>query len=250
MDSSQARDRAAGAAAARPAEPATAVTIRTALDATAGMGPFFALELGVAGDGWALASESYAAGADEFLAVAGGVPDSAEPRVAASIAQLGYAARLWSPVVGAVLLGGVVPDLSGLRISASRPARLGVSEPRGWHADDIAGLAELSYRSVVERHLEPLTKALRDRVAPGLLWGNAASALAGALGMLAGARPELRGPAAALAGELLSTGRLAGAGDLGVTGAGLGFRRRSCCLYYRLPGGGLCGDCSLSTRPG
>jgi hypothetical protein len=228
-------------------ESASVAAVRVALDQAAGAGSFF--ELG-SGSGGRLATEVYEAGADMFLATAGGVPDEAEPRVAASIAQLGYAARLWSPVVGAALLGGVVPDLSGLRISATRPARLGVSEPRGWHADDIAGLAELSYRNVAEHHLEPLTRALRGRVAPGLLWGNAASALAGALGMLAGARPELRGPAGELASELLCTGRLADTGDLGVTGAGLGFRRRSCCLYYRLPGGGLCGDCSLSTRPG
>ncbi|MGH3410268.1 MAG: (2Fe-2S)-binding protein [Streptosporangiaceae bacterium] len=34
-----------------------------------------------------------------------------------------------------------------------------------------------------------------------------------------------------------------------MTGEGLGFRRHSCCLYYRLPGGGLCGDCALAAPP-
>ena len=34
--------------------------------------------------------------------------------------------------------------------------------------------------------------------------------------------------------------------DTGTLGPdGEGFRRRSCCLYYRVPGGGLCGDCVL-----
>jgi ferric iron reductase protein FhuF len=28
------------------------------------------------------------------------------------------------------------------------------------------------------------------------------------------------------------------------------FRRRSCCLYYRVPGGGLCDDCVLTRQPG
>jgi ferric iron reductase protein FhuF len=28
------------------------------------------------------------------------------------------------------------------------------------------------------------------------------------------------------------------------------FRRQSCCLYYRLPGGGLCGDCCFQRPPG
>ncbi|TDC76951.1 ferric iron reductase, partial [Actinomadura sp. 7K507] len=27
-------------------------------------------------------------------------------------------------------------------------------------------------------------------------------------------------------------------------GAG-GFVRHNCCLYYRVPGGGMCGDCGL-----
>ncbi|MFD2121439.1 (2Fe-2S)-binding protein [Streptomyces cirratus] len=31
-------------------------------------------------------------------------------------------------------------------------------------------------------------------------------------------------------------------------GLGVAFTRRSCCLYYRVPGGGLCGDCVLRTR--
>ncbi|TDC62491.1 hypothetical protein E1200_25580, partial [Actinomadura sp. GC306] len=24
--------------------------------------------------------------------------------------------------------------------------------------------------------------------------------------------------------------------------------RSNCCLYYRVPGGGMCGDCGLSSR--
>ena len=35
-----------------------------------------------------------------------------------------------------------------------------------------------------------------------------------------------------------------------MTGDGLSFRRRSCCLYYRLPGGALCGDCGLARPSG
>jgi FhuF-like iron-sulfur protein len=42
---------------------------------------------------------------------------------------------------------------------------------------------------------------------------------------------------------LRDTGQFAGADRF--AGAGLSFRRRSCCLYYRVPGGGLCGDCTL-----
>ncbi|MGI5249917.1 (2Fe-2S)-binding protein [Actinacidiphila glaucinigra] len=36
------------------------------------------------------------------------------------------------------------------------------------------------------------------------------------------------------------------AGGLRLTGPGApAYVRRSCCLYYRVPGGGLCGDCAL-----
>ena len=27
---------------------------------------------------------------------------------------------------------------------------------------------------------------------------------------------------------------------------GVGFARRTCCLFYRVPGGGTCGDCVLN----
>ena len=41
--------------------------------------------------------------------------------------------------------------------------------------------------------------------------------------------------------SLLGTGMLAGSGA--ITGPHLGFRRRSCCLFYRIPGRSVCGDC-------
>ena len=81
------------------------------------------------------------------------------------------------------------------------------------------------------------------KVARGLLHGNAAAAMASALRVLACARPGLGRPARALAERLLGTGLLRGTGEL--TGPGLDFVRRSCCLFYRVPGGGLCSDCPL-----
>lgn len=55
------------------------------------------------------------------------------------------------------------------------------------------------------------------------------------------ADPAARGALTCLTTRLLDTGRLTGTGA--VTGPGLGFRRRSCCLYYRAPNGTKCGDC-------
>ncbi|HEX3491111.1 MAG TPA: (2Fe-2S)-binding protein [Streptosporangiaceae bacterium] len=222
--------------------------VARALAAAAAIGPFFAPGTAAAGPGWRPAAALYP---DGFVAGARRRLPEAEPRVAASIAQQGYAARLWSPVLAAGLLAGIVPDLAGLQLRDQEAAPLELALPRaaGWRAADPAALADLSYRVVVTAHLEPLASALAGQLADGLLWGNAASALTGALGVLARARPDLRQPVTTLAATLLARGRLADTGQLGVTGDGLGFRRRSCCLYYRLPGGGLCGDCGLTGRP-
>lgn len=161
-----------------------------------------------------------------------------EPRVAASVFQQGLAARLWSVTLGCALAYGAVPDLDPALLrwdpDASAPDDLWMSEVRPLPADPetVAGV-------VLHGHLEPLAEALRShyRVAPGLLWGNAASALVGTARQL--------GPAARpLTAALLAHPLLSGTGTL----TGAAFRRRSCCLYYRVPGGGVCGDCCF-TRP-
>jgi hypothetical protein len=91
--------------------------------------------------------------------------------------------------------------------------------------------------------MEPLAAGLRVKLAPGLLSGNIASALVGAARALLAARPDLRRSIVGITSALLSTGILAGSGV--ITSGELDFRRRSCCLLYRAPGGGKCGDCPL-----
>src|SRR5205807_1847650 len=75
-------------------------------------------------------------------------------------------------------------------------------------------------------------------ISPRLLRGNAASALAGAATML-GATPDAT-TAWRLAATLLDHEALRGTGTWEpVAGREQPmFRRRSCCLYYRVPGGG------------
>lgn len=196
---------------------------------------------------------------------------TSEERVAASIAQQGFAARLWSVALGCAVLYGRIPDLD---------PRLLRWDPDGSAPDDLwpsvirplPGDAATVAESVLLGHLEPLSAALRarHRLAPGLLRGNAGSALAGAAGQLdrwarAHGRPDAAARARALTAELFAHPLLAETGtgtrtradsateagpDTG-RGAGTGgaaFRRRSCCLYYRVPGGGVCGDCCF-TRP-
>jgi hypothetical protein len=67
----------------------------------------------------------------------------------------------------------------------------------------------------------------------------------GALGSLARAGAVTPDRCADFAMTALADGVLAGSGVVTLTGDRLAFRRRSCCLYYRLPGGGYCGDCPL-----
>jgi FhuF 2Fe-2S C-terminal domain len=224
---------------ARPA--ATRAAIATA----AATGPFFQLAIvDVTRPGqWRPADADLVGLAAAYAARLG----SREPRVTASILHLDAAARLWSPVLACGLLNGVVPDLSGLLVTAGPPVRFGIPAPAGWAAPTPADLAELSAATVTDQ-LRRIAAALPARLTAGLLRGNSASAMTGALGQLVRADPRLAAPARQLAALLLSTPELRGGGEL--TDAALGFRRRSCCLYYRVPGGGLCGDCCLDRPPG
>jgi hypothetical protein len=229
---------------ARPADPDL---VRTALDGAARAGPYFVLSVGDDGRPWRPAAELYSGGLAGLIASTGARLGVTEARVAASTVQLGYAARLWSPVLACVLQDGIVPDLTRLRTAAGSPMRLNLPDPRGWRAGGPDEQAALAYQAVVTGHLEPLGGGLPVKVAAGLLRGNAAAAMTAALRVLVCTRPDLGRPARALAERLLATGVLRGTG--GLTGPGLEFSRRSCCLFYRVPDGGLCADCPLP-RPG
>jgi ferric iron reductase protein FhuF len=175
--------------------------------------------------------------------------------VAASIAFQGLAATLVSaPFAAAVLhdvVPGLTPDALHWRPGASGPLRLWCAEPAALSTAAVptSALADL----LLDGHIAPLVAAVRAQVAVSerLLWGNAASALTGARRVLATARPAAAERAAEVAERLLSTGGLAGTGELLAPAEPdrfWTFRRRSCCLYYRVPGGGLCGDCVLQSR--
>ncbi|MEW1549916.1 (2Fe-2S)-binding protein [Streptomyces tsukubensis] len=171
-----------------------------------------------------------------------------ERRVAASIAHLGLAARLWSVALGHAALHGTLPALhpADLRWSPdhSSPDDLLLTDPRSLPAS-----VETIRRTVQDGHLVPLAAALRrsTRISPGLLRGNAGSALAGAVREIDTWAARTGRPQAAVRARDLAGGLFAGPGLAG-TVHGPRMRRRSCCLYYRA-GGGLCGDCVFDTPP-
>ena len=181
---------------------------------------------------------------DRLAAAAGRPPASVEFRVAASIAQLGLCARLLSPALGAAAAGRAlsvevaqarwVPALGG-------PFRLSLAEEAVAAGPGTAATAALLAGPVTQivRAVEAMA------VSPRVLWGNVASAVNGAATMIAAARPDLAGGAAEAAAALLGHPDLAGT----YQGRPLhGFRRRNCCLIYRLSPAAptYCGDCILT----
>lgn len=150
-------------------------------------------------------------------------------RVGQSTYVLGLAARLWGATLGCVVRDGVLPDPSALVVCDEDGAvQLGISRYDGWR--------DVTPRELLDRVVAVLTPVVEDLpLSPRLLWGNVASALYAAPRVL-----EL--PAArAWADEMLALPPLAGELVAG--------RRTTCCLYYEVPGGGLCSDCVLSRVP-
>ncbi|GAA4777842.1 (2Fe-2S)-binding protein [Actinomycetospora chlora] len=243
--------------------------VRAALADADAVGGFFAI------------STRAAEGADpswrplaELLAVPAAGPDpvgerlaqvadglGADRRVAASLLGQSLASRSVSVLLAAAV-AGVLPDLSPTNVLHARPWA-GGPVPLWADPDRLTGTAlgppddpataGALARALAEDHLAPLVAALRTRasVSARVLWGNAAGALGGAVRVLGEARPDRHAAALALARGVLAQEPFAGLGEFVDDPAhpsGLGFARTTCCLYYRVPGGGMCGDCVLRHR--
>lgn len=221
----------------------------------AGPGGFFALRTAPVPDGGHLPLARLYAGEGAPLAsridtVAARL-GTTERRVAASVAHLGLTARLWSTALGPAVLSGGFPGLRAENLHWD--PRLSAPDDLWLDRGTALPASAARIRDVVQYgHLAPLGEAIRrDTPVPArLLWGNAGSALAGAVRQLitwAGThgRPDVAVRARALAAELFDHPDLRG------TGAphGPAFRRGTCCLYYRVPAGGLCGDCVFDEAP-
>lgn len=222
--------------------------------------PYFAVHTGTAdGGGWRPVTQLYT---DQVLladAVGNvreriGAPDL---RVAASTFFLGLAARLWSIGLGALAEHGLLLELDADELwytEAGGAFRLHLPNPVAWQGSTskaTAGLQPLLADMVLSRHLTPLAAALRrlTPISEKLLQGNAASAVLGA----ARALHRHRGAQLAtercwdLARTVCADERLTD--TIRFNESGTGYRRSSCCLFYRTPEGGLCIDCALTHKP-
>jgi ferric iron reductase protein FhuF len=235
-----------------------------ALSVAGGVGPYFETSVWREGSGWRSLSEltqatgamaeRVAAATSGLARISGTAEGDLEPRVVASTVSLGLFARLVAPPLAAVVLTGVLPhwsvDSLWWQPVAGGPWPLAVSDPHGRPAG-LEESAELFGSSVVEGTVGSVVRAVQAEfsVSEQVLWGNVASALAGAMTMLVAAHPERADTTAGLVERLLEREPLSGTGEVVHPEASdprRFFVRRSCCLFYRVPGGGYCGDCVLT----
>jgi cobalamin transport system ATP-binding protein len=209
--------------------------------------PYFAVGTGPVDHGWRPVAQLYTDTAlvDGIVCRVQARTDAAEQRVAASTFFLCFAARLWSIGLGALAGHRLLPDLSAERLlfqESGGQIRLHIEHPVARLGDDLEPmLADM----VLEWHLAPLSEALRrlGPISDKVLRGNAASALLGAARVFE--NKTTAGPGWQLARRLCSDERLSAA----ICFNGVSYSRTSCCLYYRAPRGGLCGDCVLTSQP-
>ncbi len=174
-----------------------------------------------------------------------------ERRVAASIAHLGLAARLWSLALGRPRSSGAYPTWGPASCTGTRrPPRPTTCGSRGRRSCPARRPSSASRSSTGTWCRWPRRSGGRGTSPRGSCGATRVRARRGRTRtrrVRARPGPAGRGRAgAALAAELFDDEALRS------TGAphGPAFRRRSCCLYWRCPGGGLCGDCVFDSAPG
>ncbi|MEV6631684.1 (2Fe-2S)-binding protein [Actinoplanes sp. NPDC051470] len=216
-----------------------------ALDAAAALGPYFRWERWDGDPAWRPLDDLHdpdvvagrvEAGRQTLMRMSGLGRDQIGERETASITFLGLASRLLSPpLAAAALTGRPVTARLWWRPVEGGPIPFAYAEPAvtaTLTTDLVAPILEV-YR---------LRFALSTRV----LWGNVASALGGAAKMIATHAPAHADRAYALLDEQLAAPPLEGHAELIRPQRFL--VRNNCCLYYRIPGGGTCGDCVLNRR--
>ncbi len=244
-------------------QPEIVRTSEAALRAAASLGPYFSVDLAAVGPGWlalgrlvedpALLRDRVATTRALLAEPRALVPGDVDQRAAASIWFLGLGARLVSPALGSAVLTGMVPDVAlgstHWQAVDGGPIPIAVTGSRPHPASTPDGLAGLLFEHVIAPAVTPVATAVGHefRLSPKVVWGNVASAIAGAATMLGLTRPDLAARSRLVAEHLLAHDPLAGAGGYVKAGGGheRAFVRNNCCLFYRIPGGGTCADCVL-----
>ena len=191
-------------------------------------GPFFAVEQHVEPPGPPWRPLAELASASELVDRLDRVQQAlgSDRRTAGSITQQGVVARLLAPVLASVTLGRL-PELTGGYWQPPLDSMFTLSLP-------VAGplTAERVRAAVGQGPVAEVSARIGElaTVSARVLRGNVASAVNGAALQLGPAcYPAAAGMIAAVPGE--------------DSRPGTAFRRRSCCLLYRV--GGYCGDCVL-----
>ena len=218
------------------------------------LGGYFALDTAT-GPGWRTLAEllDTATLADRVgatrVAIAdfsGCAPTAVPVRVAASSLQMAIAARLMSPALGSFAALRAVPMLTARSLrwrTAGHSVTFGATGLEWCDTGDAPAAAHAIDTALLDDALAPLIDRLHADVAlsPQVMWGNVASSANGAVTVLGMTDPSLVSAGRQLVTALAGTHRLRGTAE---TADGT-FRRRSCCLFYQAPHGGLCGDCVL-----
>lgn len=195
------------------------------------------------------------------LASGTGVPlEQVPPRTAVSAAQAGLVSRFWSVALASLALHGWVPDLAVGQVlvadSHRNPSPLALADPGAGRpvADDVGAASSLR-DLVVNGAVRAVTEACGEhgRTSLTVLVSNAASALVSAARVVGHRVPGRAAELDRVARLLLEDPWLAAGGGYRPSASAEersvatspGFRRAGCCLYYRLPGHGLCPDCIL-----
>jgi len=240
--------------------------VLSALVTAAQFGPFFRWEPWTPEAGWLpwtrlcdgeVAAERVRVARETLIGMFGLTEREVPTRVVASVTFLGYASRVVSPLLAAAVAGGELPTPAAGQIwwqprpGGPLPMAYGETPARPCTPLDPAALAGALAEVAVGGLVAPLLEVFREqfRLSPQVLWGNVASALGGAAGLLAEQSPMHAAAARGVVAELVRIGPLAGTCRVAPASAGPSRRflvRNNCCLYYRIPGGGTCGDCVLA----
>lgn len=158
---------------------------------------------------------------------------------------MGLVARLAAPAIAVAALGqpGWWPSLRSTWWQDRLGGPFPVSVPVATEDGDPRGASPSHPAS--DDAIEVLTTTMIEHfgLIPRIGWGNVASVVNSAAMQVAAVRPDLALQARSAADTVLALPRI----EDGVLLSGPRYRRRSCCLMYRVTvaRGALCGDCVL-----